>query len=197
MFPRFSSTAPVYEITAETVSDPEATVEKLHLQWSGREPVVVRLHVSPGELKDAARETTDKAPWSLGPQFLFHGQRLHFLVWNNNWDFRSGEAVWWWTKKAEAVGASVDASGDGDIVIDGQSVWCDGGPLQPLDVPTIPYTNIQARSLTPIGNSSADAELATDQSEAVHHAGGPARDHCAGRFRQNPRFNRALTSRFT
>src|SRR4051794_30024155 len=102
--PSFAA-SPVLTVDADTLKAPRDAVDALHLHWGRREPVIIRLAIDANELKLAGRQTDDRSPWEVGPEFLFEVQRLHFLVWNNNWDWRDGEPVWWWAKKALALGA--------------------------------------------------------------------------------------------
>src|SRR5690606_35730367 len=97
----------------------------------------------------------------------------HFLVWNNNWDLRSGTPVWWWSRKAIAIGAQ--PSDLADVVLpDGRHAFCDGGPVAPIelegDFALIPYTAIESGWLQPFAlNNSQETQLAPDQARAVHH----------------------------
>ena len=166
--------APVIDIDSETWRAPSVAVDRLHLHWMRREPVVVRLSIDASELKAAAGETDQREPWRVGADFLFERQRLHFLVWNNNYDLRTGEPVWWWAKKAIAIGAKDGQSAD-VVLPDGTDAFCDGGPVAPMPVPVIPYTAIEARSLRPLSDRTSTAELAPDQKAAVTHRNGAAR----------------------
>ena len=161
------------------MKDPKETADLLHLRWVKRQPVVVELDVEPNVLKQTLQETDDREPWLVGETFLFHAQRLHFLVWNNNWDFRTGDPVWWWSRKAAAFGAQV--SDLADIVLpNGTHAYCDGGPISPVtldgDFAVVPYTAIELGSLRPFArNDMQDTPLAADQQRAVQHRGGAAR----------------------
>ncbi len=47
-----------------------------------------------------------EAPWSLPPDLDLPLDRLHGLLWANNYDAREGEPVWWWGEKAKRLGAT-------------------------------------------------------------------------------------------
>ncbi len=168
------SGAPVVSVDDESLRAPSQTVARLHGQWVRREPVVVRLQVGAAALKTASREVEEREPWVVGTSFLFDRQRLHFLVWNNNWDMRNGEPIWWWAKKAIALGASADASAD-VVLPDGRAVYCDGGPAMPMPLTVLPYAAIENKSLRVLESGASADALAPDQREAVEHAGGAAR----------------------
>jgi DNA helicase-2/ATP-dependent DNA helicase PcrA len=166
-------------VSQETLKSPQATADHLHALWVNRQPVVVELEIDPAALKHTLQETDDREPWLVGDTFVFHGQRLHFLVWNNNWDLRTGTPVWWWSKKAAALGAQ--PSDLADIVLPaGGHAYCDGGPVSPIpqdgDIALVPYTAIEAGHLRPFAQLDAqETPLAPDQERAVHHRGGAAR----------------------
>ena len=89
-------------IDAAALESPQPVVERLHGCWSARRPVVVRLAVDPGSFR--MPQSIIGEPWhalaATEPWF----DRLHFLVWANNYDCR-GEAatVWWWARKASRL----------------------------------------------------------------------------------------------
>ena len=151
----------------------EEIVDRLHRAWVGRKRVVVELAVDQAALREPVVE--ELPPWRLGPAFTLLRERLHFLVWANNWDCRNGRPVWWWARKAAALGA--DIGGDADIVLpDGTDVWVDGGPRAPLEVPAIHSESVESRRLVMIGRpGSVSGDLAPDQQAAVSHRRGPAR----------------------
>ena len=154
--------------------DDEAAAGPLHEAWSQRRPVVVELGIDAGELK--APETDVRPPYELGPGFEFARERLHFLVWANTYDGRSGEPVWWHGVRAGRVGAEV--GGPADVVLpDGTPAWCDGGPRTNLEVPdaVVHRDSIDAGRLTVARFRPPTAALAPDQLAAVAHPGGPAR----------------------
>lgn len=151
----------------------EETVERLHGSWVERRPVTVELGVEASELQRPVVE--ERAPWMLGPGFTPLLERLHFLVWANNWDVRSGEPIWWWSRKAERLGARI--GGRADVVTpQGVHAWADGGPRSPLDIPVIHAQTIEGGQLTlqPPAMASKVA-LAQDQRAAVEHHTGPVR----------------------
>ena len=170
------STAPRLTIDDDTLTDPGSTVESLHRAWAERRPVVVELRVSPGDLRRPVDHAIE--PWRVDPGFEPWLDRLHFLVWANNYDARDGEPVWWWGRKAAQAGAT--AAGPADITMpDGAPAWVDGGPrtfrclageavvhaetvdigrLDPIPAPVVP-----------------NAVLDQQQAAAVAHDAGPAR----------------------
>ena len=164
----------------EIVVEGVGVVDALHRAWLDRRAVVVRLRVDPTDFR--APGSSDAEPWTLGPAFEFPGDRLHFLLWANNADGRSlGEGpIWWWARKAVRLGAvPVDAEGAGDVRLDsGEAVWIDGGPRQPLDLPTVHAESVDLRRLTVAAHPSPatpEIPLAPDQLGAVNHLTGPAR----------------------
>ena len=151
----------------------EETVERLHRRWADRCAVTVELGVDASELRQPVVE--ERAPWMLGPGYLPLLERLHFLVWANNWDARSGEPIWWWSRKAARLGARI--GGRADIILPGgEHAWVDGGPRSPLDVPIVHSQTVEQGRLTlqPPATGSR-AELADDQRAAVEHRSGPVR----------------------
>lgn len=172
---------PEVELGEADLGDPAAIVGRLHAAWAAREAVVVRCHVDPARFRQPTSEQVE--PWELAPDHEVWFDRLHFLVWANNYDARSGELVWWWTAKAARVGATPAADGaPGDIVLrDGQVAWVDGGPrgafAEPAHGLTLVHTDaveLGRLAVAPAPSSPA-ADLAPDQLAAVAHSGGPAR----------------------
>ncbi|MCP4964221.1 MAG: ATP-dependent DNA helicase UvrD2 [bacterium] len=155
----------------------EALVDRLHRSWVKREPLVIELAVDPAVLRKP--ETSPMDPWRLRRGFLFTRERLHHLVWANSYDMRTGELIWWWGRKAEALGA--EPSEGRDITLgDGTEVWVDGGPRGPvagLDDPVVHAESIALGSLPSLLPSYPDMvdELAPDQAAAAMHQAGPAR----------------------
>ena len=96
--------APVVVVDEAAVAEPATCVAELHEAWAARRPVVVALAVDPARFREP--ESWAVEPWTLGPGFEAYLDRLHFLVWANNYDARAdGEPVWWWARKAERLGA--------------------------------------------------------------------------------------------
>jgi DNA helicase-2/ATP-dependent DNA helicase PcrA len=164
-------------------------VERLHACWSARRPVVVRLAVDPASFR--APQSIAGEPWMHSPLTEPWFDRLHFLVWANNYDCRGQEApLWWWARKVcrllpgsslvdPAPGATW--STDGDVrLADGTPAWIDGGPRQPWDPgalgAVIHVDSIEAgRPAVLPAPQPACGELAADQLDAVGHERGPAR----------------------
>ncbi|MGH9281793.1 MAG: hypothetical protein ACRD0S_02530, partial [Acidimicrobiales bacterium] len=116
--------APVVTVDEAALADPAGPVSELHHCWAGRHPVVVALAVEPGRFR--APQAWPVEPWTLDPGFEPWLDRLHFLVWANTYDARSGEGppVWWWGRKAERAGARATPEGPADVVLpDGRPAW--------------------------------------------------------------------------
>ncbi|HVF14721.1 MAG TPA: ATP-dependent DNA helicase UvrD2 [Acidimicrobiales bacterium] len=176
--------SPVVVVDDGAVADPAACVDELHRAWAERRPVVVALAIDPTRLREP--ESWVVEPWTVGPAFEAWHDRLHFLVWANNYDARAdGEPVWWWGRKAERVGArSQPPDTPGDIVLpDGRPAWVDGGPRglvalpKGADDPVVVHgESVALGRLTVVPPSVFPAAaLAPDQLAAVTHGGGPAR----------------------
>ncbi len=151
----------------------EGTVERLHRAWVERCPVTVELGVKASDLRRPVVETRD--PWRLGPNYLPELERLHFLIWANNWDGRGEEPIWWWGRKAARLGARIGGSAD-LILPGGEHVWVDGGPRDPLNLSVVHCQTVEQGRLTrsaPLRGCQAD--LADDQRAAAEHRGGPVR----------------------
>lgn len=155
------------------------TVDRLHRAWAARERVVVELGVGQEELRAPAAE--GRPPWVLGRDFTFLRERLHFLVWANNWDCRSGRPVWWWGRKAAGLGAQ--EGGGADVVLPGGApAWVDGGPRARLDLPeavvhgeSVEQGRLRTARRAGPEDRGAGGGLAPDQQAAVRHRSGPAR----------------------
>ncbi len=175
---------PVVTIDAAAVDDPSTVVPVLHEAWSNRRPVVVALAVDPGDFRSP--RTWSDPPHALDPDLEPWHDRLHFLVWTNNVDARSGEPTWWWAVKAGRLGAEPTPDGPADVRLpDGRAAWIDGGPRQPIapddeggagGAVVVHAETVDAASLQPLPAPVApSAELAPDQLAAVAHRSGPAR----------------------
>ncbi|KAA0267540.1 MAG: ATP-dependent helicase, partial [Acidobacteria bacterium] len=165
------------EIGPGEVADPGAVVARLHTGWSARRPVVVALGVDPASFR--APESIADPPYALAPGLDLPRDRLHHLVWANNYDARGAEPVWWWGEKAVRLGAA--AGGAADVVLpDGREAWIDGGPrwsAPAADTIVVEAGAVEAGSIDPIPRErpAARADLAPDQLAAVEHHGGPVR----------------------
>ena len=156
-------------------------MHRLHRAWREREPVVVRLACDPAEWRDAPSLAAE--PWSLSTRLEIPEDRLHFLLWANNYDARDGRTpTWWWAHKAERLGATIVDDGSGDVVLpSGATAWIDGGPRARLDlgddVAVVHRETVDRDRLDPEPTSTPQvpSELAADQAAAVDHDGGPAR----------------------
>ncbi len=158
-----------------TLTDPEATIDRLHRAWVTRESVVIELGVDASALRTP--EIEDREPYEVGSTFVFPLERLHFLVWANCYDARSGTPKWWWSVKAAVIGAT--EGGPADVFLpDGTPAWIDGGPRGPIETTeavvhaeTVTLGRLdQARVYAPL-----DVGLAPDQAAAANHDSGPAR----------------------
>ncbi len=152
-------------------------VDVLHQAWAQRRPVVIELGVDASVLREAEITTLD--PWRLRRGFLFPKERLHFLVWANSYDYRTGELIWWWGRKASALGVEIGSTTDVTLP-DGTGAWVDGGPRGPVDgcvEPVIPAESVTLGKPTvaPDPATSAVVGLAPDQAAAATHRAGPAR----------------------
>jgi DNA helicase-2/ATP-dependent DNA helicase PcrA len=161
-------------------------VAALRTHWLARDPVVIELATDPAGFRDPTEITA--APYSLDAGLDLPLDRLHHLVWANNYDARSdGSPIWWWTAKAERLGASAGPDGGPDVVLaDGSAAWIDGGPRHSapagrLAEAVVHSSTVDSGRLTAVvlGEGGEDAEsrisLAPDQLAAVTHHGGPVR----------------------
>jgi DNA helicase-2/ATP-dependent DNA helicase PcrA len=168
--------APVLRVDDALLGDTTrlaASVDRLHRLWGSRTPHVVILSADNNRLRRP--ETVDVPAWNLGAGFTFLIERLHFLIWANTWDGRSGEPIWWWAKKAEPLGATPSETTDVTLP-DGTNVWIDAGPRGPLDVPHIHAEDVSAGRLAIAPTvTSHPADLSMSQLQAVDHGSGPAR----------------------
>ena len=171
--------SPRYVIDQALLDDAQemaVLVDKLHRAWVARLAVVIELGVDPAALREP--ETTSMEPWRLRRGFSFNRERLHFLVWANSYDYRTGELIWWWGRKAEALGAVADEIVDVRVA-DGRAAWVDGGPRGPVagDDAVIHAESVTVGSLAFSSETTEEAldDLAADQRAAVVHDAGPAR----------------------
>ena len=163
-------------VDAAALADPGPVLALLHPAWAGRRRVLVELAVDAGELRQP--ESERRPAYELGPSFEFRRERLHFLVWANNYDWRGAtdEPVWWHGVRAVRDRGATEG-GPADILLDGRPAWCDGGPREPVPVAetVVHRDSIDAGFLTPATDTPPAAALAPDQLAAVAHSGGPAR----------------------
>ena len=135
------------------------TLALLSDHWLQRRPLVLELHIPIAELRQP--ETCEIEPYLLGPEFEFTRERLHFLVWANNFDGTKGEPIWWHGRLAQRLGYP------GEV---------DGGPRCTLPEAMLHRESVEVGStrLTQ-PEASPGLELAPDQLQAVRHRGGAAR----------------------
>ena len=128
---------PRVAIDPETIIDPGAAIETLQRAWFDRQPIVVEMAVDSQVL--LGRETCERPVHDLSPDFEFTRERLHFLVWANTYDARSGHPIWWHGRKAarRLAGRGVKEAGPADIELaDGTPLYVDGGPFAPSPLPS-------------------------------------------------------------
>ena len=171
---------PRVAIDPETIIDPGAAIEALQRAWFDRQPVVVEMAVDSQVL--LGRETCERPVHDLSPDFEFTRERLHFLVWANTYDARSGHPIWWHGRKAarRLAGRGVMEAGPADIELaDGTPLYVDGGPFAPSPLPSgvgiVHRWNAEAGSFSAVGQRPSPADLAPDQLAAVSHGRGGAR----------------------
>ncbi|MGH9171225.1 MAG: ATP-dependent DNA helicase UvrD2 [Acidimicrobiales bacterium] len=168
---------PWVAVGEDVVNRPSDVVSELHRRWLDRKPVIVELVVQPVALRVAER--CELPPWEVAPDHEFWLERLQYLVWSNNYDWRdqAAEPIWWHARRAVRLGAS--PSDEFDVVLpSGAGAWCDGGPRGPvvgLAAAIVHREAIEAGSLRPDGDRQATSDLAADQRRAVEHGAGPAR----------------------
>jgi DNA helicase II / ATP-dependent DNA helicase PcrA len=173
--------APVVMIDEAVLADPAAAVRSLHGAWANRRPVVVSLAVDPTRFRTPASEPIE--PWRLDAGFEFWLDRLQFLVWANTYDARAWgqrtEPVWWWTRKAERLGARATPDGLADVVLpNGRRAWIDGGPRRSFALANevVHRESVELGALTAVPRPKGPtAQLAPDQLAAVAHHAGPSR----------------------
>ena len=173
-------------VDGTTLRADHPALRSLHQAWANRTPVVVELGIDPAEL--TVDEHTDQPPWELGLDFLFPRERLRFLVWANNADYRFASAHqpggrWWHGVKAtQQPGVTLAAPSEaGDIRLpDGRLAWVDGGPRDACPVPglVVHREDIDLGIIQPVGipaDPSLLAALTPDQQGAVAAGHGAVR----------------------
>ena len=171
-------------LDSAAVADPAPAVRRLHASWADREPVVIRMLADPAGFR--APVSVVGEPWGLDAGHELWADRLHFLVWANSYDARSGpEPAWWWARKAARLGAVEGAPGDGpgDVWLPGGTpAWVDGGPRSPFSPEELGGAALVHRETVERGRlvpapapRPPTADLAADQMAAVVHHSGPAR----------------------
>lgn len=130
--------SPRHRVDSTVLADPEQTVKTLHHHWVNRLPVVIELALSPQVLKEPEFCTTE--PYLLDATFEFWRERLHFLIWANNYDGTKGEPVWWYERLAQRLGAVTHAEAEVDLE---GPCWCDGGPRTTVPFPVLHRESIE------------------------------------------------------
>ena len=159
--PDFPPAADTYQIDEPALVQPDRLLTNLHRHWLRRERVVIRLGVDKEHLKTAERLEIE--PYQLDPRFEFSQERLHFLIWANNYDATGEEPVWWYQRLALRLGALAHDSAE--VEIDGGARWCDGGPR--TSVPFVPHATNTTRLLFEVGPASSDPIGAEHQSDVL------------------------------
>ncbi len=127
---------PVVRIDRPALEEPGPARDALRAAWLERRPVVVKLAVDSKTLQEP--EMWRGPVHGISPRFDFLREQLHFLVWANNYDARSGELVWWHGRKAARRFATqgITEAGPADIELsDGTPLYVDGGPFGPPACP--------------------------------------------------------------
>jgi DNA helicase-2/ATP-dependent DNA helicase PcrA len=150
---------------------------ELHEAWLRRQPVVVELACDTDALR--TKQTDQREPWQVPLHVEFARERLQFLVWANNWDWRTDEPIWWWARTKAAKLGAVEG-GPADVVLPGgMPAWIDGGPRHPLSLSSgeavVHRDSVDLGRLTAARFSPPSVSLAPDQLAAVAHDVGPAR----------------------
>jgi DNA helicase II / ATP-dependent DNA helicase PcrA len=175
-----TDTVPVLWAKARVVDvrGPES-VGVLHEAWRTRESIVVRLHFDPAIVREP--DSFPVEPWRIDPGLELLNDRLHFLLWANNYDARNGvDPIWWWGRKAARLGAAI-ASDEltADVILpDDTLAWIDGGPRHAMAVRTVHSESVEAgrlRVAPTLGDAKPSTGLAADQYAAISHSIGPAR----------------------
>jgi DNA helicase-2/ATP-dependent DNA helicase PcrA len=154
-----------------------ATADLVGAAWRHRTSLVIELTPGLGldrQSEPPAESITGLQPWEWEFDLDLVGERLHHAVWANSVDLRDGVPSYYWADQAEALGATIDPSGEADIVLpDGRGAICDGGPLDAslagrVGVATVHRIGLEHRSLAPLGNPAPNGvPLAPDQLAAV------------------------------
>lgn len=164
--------APRFDLDDEALLRPSALLAELHAHWLARRRVVVLL--APG-IKEQLKqlETLEIEPYRLDPAFEFSQERLHFLVWANNYDATGEQPIWWYRRLAQRLGAAPHPEAEVDLE---GPCWCDGGPRLDLPFPVLHRESIKAGQLElTLPQGESEQSLAPDQEQAVQHRGGAAR----------------------
>lgn len=153
------------KVDQASLQDSATTLALLHEHWSQRRPIVVELHVSAQELKQP--ELHEREPYTLDPDFELGRERLHFLVWANNYDATRGEPIWWHARLATAR-LGLAAHPEAEVDLEGPR-WCDGGPRGSAPFAVLHRESIEAgsRNLTLPLSRAAERELDPEQRQAV------------------------------
>lgn len=160
-------------VTVDDIDDPIA-IDDLRAARSQRRRLVIEVGIDLPE----PDPVLDIDYWHLSPEADLEGEVLRHLVVSHAVDAREPtqptvEAI----SRAVAAGATPASDGAGDVMTDAGPAWCDGGPLDwlELDAPLIPAVHLASGSLGALGGAEPTADLAPDQLAAVSHRGGGAR----------------------
>ena len=174
--------ADVVQVTESVLAEPGPVVTALHHAWVARRPVVVVLAVDPVRFREPMSVVEE--PWRLDARFEVWLDRLHFLVWANNYDARGGKPgdVVVVAQGQEGRRSDITDGRCGDVLLpDGTAAWIDGGPRGPFERAALGAAVVHAETVE-LGRLVPAPEpvlvtsvLAPDQLAAVSHGAGPAR----------------------
>lgn len=162
--------APRLTVDAATLARPQQALQRLHHHWARRLPLVIELGISAADLREP--ESLRVEPFTLKPTFEFARERLHFLIWANNYDATRGEPVWWHARLAQRLGCPPSA--EAEVEWEDQSVWCDGGPRGNVPFPVLHRESIESRILNltlPLDRPLPEGAFDPEQSGAVRASG--------------------------
>ncbi|MGE0492226.1 MAG: ATP-dependent helicase [Vulcanimicrobiota bacterium] len=154
-----------------TADPPPSVLSALSAHWLERRRLVVELELAEAALLERPKRLVE--PYELEPDFEFVSERLFFLVWANNYDLLGPAPVWRLSRAAARLGAH--PSEQADCRVQGLDLWLDGGPRQPLSLPSVHRESLALGRLTVQPRPRRPQELAPDQLAAVEHKAGPAR----------------------
>ncbi len=166
------------ELTAGPADADDELVGRLLAAWRDRERLVVRWNGP----RPTAADRLDVPFEQLTPSSDLPDERLAFALSANMVDLLDDRPRFAPVAHALALGATA-SDGPGDVLVDGEAAWADGGPLTTHEgadlggLGVVPRVHLMAdvlRAIAP-GTVAATADLAPDQLQAVQHDGGPAR----------------------
>jgi DNA helicase-2/ATP-dependent DNA helicase PcrA len=133
-----------------------------------RRPVVYELE---RDFRPPTAAVRNAEPWDTAVDFDFVAETTWALLARNSVDGRGDVPVWELADRAVALGAS--RGQETDVVLpNGRVAWCDGGALRlwapdELGGEVVPFEAIEVGSLASLSSTATDADLASDQLDAV------------------------------